>query len=133
MIYKSTFMPPSDRPASRDLLAYLSREQPDDLLTRLRTQWDWDDDAFARELVPVAVACLREIEDDELVPRRVAAFFAAYLRGLEELLKSPGFLAHNRGVGDAAYFERRVEVVRALVVWFAQGRCPYPAERFELP
>lgn len=127
-------MDASDRPASAALLdhvASVEADAPADLLTRLHTLWDWDDDSF-RALVDLAAACLREISDDDVVPRRVAAFFAAYLQNLDGILRNPQFLAHNRRVGDAAYFERRRDLLAALVVWFAQGRCPYPPQRFQL-
>lgn len=123
-----------ERPACAALVAYMHGD--DDLLYQLRMMWEWKDDEFWR-LVEIAMRCLEEIESDDAIVRSVVYFFCAYLPSLETLMLHPDFLAFNRGglteEEMKAYVTRRVEIIRKLVRWMPNGKCPYSLADFILP
>lgn len=110
-------------------------DDDDDLLFKLRMSLEWDEASY-RRMVQALIDALEATEGAELVPRALAWMFIYPVPVTLTLMNRPEFLKVNAGERNPdegrEYFAQRQQLLRALSLWFTDGRNLVKDDRLSL-
>jgi hypothetical protein len=94
---------------------------------------EWDEEEFL-DLAHLAAQCLKSVEEDDMVPRHVAALCGDWLQDLKRTILDPRFLVRHRGHRTdweaKDHFRGYIDVIDRLVSWMSNSKHERPPEFF---
>lgn len=110
-------------------------DDDENLWFKLRMSLEWDEASY-RRMVQALIDALEATEGAELVPRALAWMFIYPVPLTLTLMNRPEFLKVNAGERNAdearKYFAQRQQLLRALSLWFTDGRQLIEEKRLSL-